>query len=277
MDIGNTGTASVLDLAVNVQILRSYIHDGGSGTPTFRNGIKLTTNAVIAGCRLKNLGSTGITLNSGYIGFNSFEGTAALPTGFNLTAGIFIVEHNLFRNHSSNVINILSSISATIRNNSFWSLNASTGSAIFNGNDDTLGVTIINNIICGYSGAGGKAISITLTRPQLSMIGHNAFWNNTTNNSLTGEPSLLNLIASDVILAAAPFTDAANGDFSLTTAALAALRSAGWPALYEGAHANTVPNITIGALQYGPTPPPSGGGGGGPIIGSRVIRGLGAI
>ena len=42
--------------------------------------------------------------------------------------------------------------------------------------------------------------------------------------------------------------------------AVTALRSAGWPASYLGAHANTDPHITIGALQYGPTPAASGGG-----------------
>jgi hypothetical protein len=67
-------------------------------------------------------------------------------------------------------------------------------------------------------------------------------------------------IAGRVALAADPFTDAAAGDFSLTEAAQAALRSLGWPATYLGAHANTDPHITIGALQYGPTP--AGGGAG---------------
>ena len=53
-------------------------------------------------------------------------------------------------------------------------------------------------------------------------------------------------------------------------AAKTALRSLGWPASYLGAHANTDPHITIGPMQYGPTP--AAGGGGFPILGGSVVR-----
>jgi hypothetical protein len=92
------------------------------------------------------------------------------------------------------------------------------------------------------------------------MVGYNAFYNNTANYSI-GKSIIVDLRANDVALAADPFTDAASGDCSLTAAAQTALRSAGWPASYLGAHANTDPHITIGALQYGPTPAAGGGGG----------------
>jgi hypothetical protein len=121
----------------------------------------------------------------------------------------------------------------------------------------------MNNIVCGFSGAGGKGI-VAGDLSYMAAIGYNAFYNCTSNYGTCN--TLYDLTAHDVSLAADPFTDAANGDFSLTTAGMAALRSLGWPASYLGAHANTDPHITIGALQYGPTPAAASGGGRRPRI-----------
>jgi len=111
----------------------------------------------------------------------------------------------------------------------------------------------VNNIVCGYSGAGGRGIG-TYATEQVWMAGHNAYWNNTT-NYYAGE-TYIDLTANDIQLTADPFVDAPNGDFTLTKAARAALSAKGFPLSYLGAHANTVPNVTIGAMQM-----PNGGGG----------------
>jgi len=74
---------------------------------------------------------------------------------------------------------------------------------------------------------------------------------------------------NDVALAADPFTDAENGDFSLTTAGKAALRGQGWPGAYLGANAATDGHVTIGAIQYGEA---EAGGGGFPKIASLLGR-----
>lgn len=107
-------------------------------------------------------------------------------------------------------------------------------------------VTIINNIICGFSGTGG--VAVYLQNAVGLMLGHNALYNNATNYSLPGVPHS-DLRARDALLSAGPFTDAENGDFSLTVAAKTALADKGWPTSYLGAHANTDPHITIGAIQ----------------------------
>lgn len=114
-----------------------------------------------------------------------------------------------------------------------------------------------NNIVQGFSGAGGVGISVPSTCV-LAQYHSNAAYNNTTNYSVAAK--FLGVTGNNDTLAADPFVDAANGDFSLTTAAKTALRSAGWPSSYLGAHANSDPHITIGAMQYGPTPAASGGG-----------------
>jgi hypothetical protein len=111
------------------------------------------------------------------------------------------------------------------------------------------GSLCMNNIVVGFSGAGGEGIQIA----NIGAVGYNAFYNNTGQYTVIDQ-KFLDLTAHDVTLAADPFTDAANGDFSLTAAGKAALRSLGFPLLYYGAHANTDPHITIGPMQYGPAP-----------------------
>lgn len=144
----------------------------------------------------------------------------------------------------------------TVISNAIYSSVANTGVGI--NISSAAGVTrgtVLNNLIVGFSGAGGRGIAAT---SDVAIAGYNAFYNNTTNKSLAR--SLIFDLSGDVTLAANPFTDAANGDFSLTDAAKTALRSLGWPASYLGAHANSDRHITIGAMQYGPTPGASGGG-----------------
>ena len=126
-------------------------------------------------------------------------------------------------------------------------------------------VSAVNNIFVGFNGVGNEGINSTTYGP--TVLGHNAFYNNTANYSLAEGP-WIDLTANDVALLADPFTSAATGDFSLTEAAQAVLRSAGWPPSYLGAHANSDPHITIGPIQYG-----SGAGGGGfPKIASLLGR-----
>jgi len=144
-------------------------------------------------------------------------------------------------------------------NDTVGNIVVNTASGTGNGIEALLRGTAINNIVQGYSGAGGKGINVVAG---CKMVGHNAFYNNTTN--MSGTP-VLSLAANDVALAADPFTDAANGDFSLTAAAKTALRGLGWPAAYLGAHANTDGHVTIGAVQYGEAE----AGGGGMLVGNK--------
>ena len=119
---------------------------------------------------------------------------------------------------------------------------------------------LMNNIIVGWSGVGG--IGIQVRAP--SGYGHNAFYNCTTNTSYTYDFSGGLSTANDVALAANPFTDAGNGDFSLTAAAKTALADKGFPVSYYGAHANTTSNFNIGPIQNDAA---AGGGSSNPLHG----------
>lgn len=125
--------------------------------------------------------------------------------------------------------------------NTVYSSSAATGSGISSSNRV---VSFINNIIEGYSGAGGKGISLTGTP---GILGYNAFYNNTTPESITGD--LMIDIANDATLAASPFTNAAGGDFSLNTAVVGAIDGA-FPGAWYGP-ASTTDHADIGAVQNG--------------------------
>jgi len=126
-------------------------------------------------------------------------------------------------------------------------------------------VLVANNIVCGFSGVGGKGVAVSGSNPNIvRLMAGNALYNCATPYSYNALPPVLAF--GDITLAADPFTDAANGDFSLTAAAKTALAAKGWPTGYLGAHANTVPNLNIGPIQMAA---------GGSSIYRRVMRVLG--
>jgi hypothetical protein len=264
----NSGSSHMIRAGQYNTLIRCWFTNG-TGRAIWPN---VANSPFVVGCYIAVQNSTAVTMgNRSLARFNYIVGgtilLASSPSG--------VVDSNIIVPPTNGNGIAGDTTFPQITNNIIVAPNASTGAGILisTGGNSQNGV-IINNIVAGFSGTGGAGLRIQSGAMVLQSAA-NAWYNNTTNVDVAGR--LLHDDGGHVVLAADPFTDAANGDFSLTTAALAVLRSAGWPALYEGAHANTVPNITIGALQYGPTPPPSGGGGGGPVIGSRVIRGLGAI
>jgi len=130
----------------------------------------------------------------------------------------------------------------SIANCSFRS-SSGTGAAIYvNAAGSNAIQDIRNNIITGWSGAGGKGIR-SLTAAQILLYGANAFYNNTTDEeNIDAVCSLPNIALTNT-----PFTDAAGGDFSIATAAKAELQAQGWPSDFNGI--NTSQFLDPGAAQ----------------------------
>lgn len=130
--------------------------------------------------------------------------------------------------------------------------------------DPSSGVALtLNNLVAGYSGAGGGGYT---GAGALTVVGGNAYHNNTTNETVTSKVAYQ--FQPPVALASAPFVDAANDDFNL--AAGSAALGAAWPPVAKGLPATTSAG-DVGAAQS------AGSGGGGPVVGSRIIRGVGAL
>lgn len=206
-------------LLLTIMVENCYVHDAGtSGTGI---GAQVVRSCYVTGC--PSAGIYGSTNNA-------------------------TIEDNIVVCDANVTYGMYSNTSTTIfRNNAIYSTVANTGTGINAAvTANRTNSIVINNIIVGFSGVGGKGI---VAADMLGFCGYNAFYNNTANYSISNV--LVDLTANDVALAADPFTSAATGDFSLTAAAKTALRGLGWPAAYLGAHANTDGHITIGAIQYG--------------------------
>lgn len=217
-------------------VLGCYIHDWPSGY-----GIRVGNYSTVCG-NYVDMSGTGIYANKHILGNIVVVGSTA-SVGIQTTEGGGLVEGNICYNTT-----------------------AGTTYGIYTSDSGTsIGMTVINNIVVGWSGAGGDGID---SGYNIGFIGYNAFYN-CTNNVTISDQKFIDLTASDVALAANPFTDAANGDFSLTDAAKTSLAAKGFPLAYLGAHANTVPNLNIGPIQMA-----AGGaaGGGFPILGGSVVR-----
>lgn len=301
-------------------IYRCEFHKGASTISGVNQAALQVSGAVrVVGCNIHDW--------DGASARGVYSGIVYGCTFVNCTNGVVMMAGNIaLQNHfadSAQAILIFADYTSAI-GNTIYSSTARTTAAIIGNSSAYAWSTILNNLIVGYSGAGGDAID----HPgDVALIGHNAYYNNTNNRTIGGD--IVCDLGGEVVLAADPFVDAANGDFSLTAAAKAALRGVGWPASYLGAHANTDGHVTIGAIQYGEdetaaavypaagdvedgvtygptgadytgtvtlpaaedvetgvqygaggtefTGTLAGGGGGGPVVGSRIVRGLGAV
>jgi hypothetical protein len=246
-------------------VARCEVHRGASA-PNTKRLIRVNTGSVVtgnyvhdpgAGTAFGIVGGTRCVLNGNFVDMGALHSSPS----FGISA-----ESNSFANFNIVLLRahgygIYATSTPCIQNNIVFSTVANTEYGIYLNNVTNAMVT--SNIVCGFSGAGGVGIYNTGNAFQ---CGHNAFYNNTVDQVLG---NVVLDLGNDVALAADPFVDAANGDFSLTDAAKLLLRSAGWPASYLGG--STDPHITIGAVQYGEA---AAGGGSGVI--RRAMRMIGA-
>lgn len=259
----NTGyNLSCITLGTGALVLNCEAHTSSGASST---GIVVRAHSAVIGCYVHDLAGRGISTGYGsslvvgnYVKNCSATGIVMMNPFDTAIGNIVYGVRNAMAGIScfADRNNIISNVVVGAANSTGDGINTGTGS-------DDVGAVVMNNIIMGFSGAGGAGI--TSGGGNLHMLGHNAFYNNTTDEELTG--IVLADLDGDVALAADPFTDAANGDFSLTAAGKTALASLGWPSSYLGAHVNTNPHITIGAIQQ-----ELASGGGFPKIASLLGR-----
>lgn len=121
----------------------------------------------------------------------------------------------------------------TCRNNSIY---ASAGTGI--GINAGTGI-YLNNIIEGFSGAGGDGF--VLASGKAVMYGNNKFYNNATNETFTGD--VISNLGNNDTLGASPFTNPAGDDFSVSTA----VKAGAYPSSFYGSNTNQY--LDVGAAQ----------------------------
>lgn len=131
--------------------------------------------------------------------------------------------------------------------NSVYNSTAGTSRGIYiNANTNS---TVVNNIVEGFSGAGGDGIEI-VNNSIIAVYGYNAYYNNTS--SLTNGGKIDVNLGNDQSLGASPFTAPGSGNFSVG----ATVKALAWPSAFNTV--STSQYLDIGAAQI-QIPTASGG------------------
>lgn len=197
----NNGITGTTTSATRSTIYHCEVHKGVS-TPTSKY---LTNVGMVIGCYIHDAGTTGGGIFNNWIAYGNYVYNC--PTG--IASGSTIAINNIVVDCTAFGIDLASDNGVAI-GNSIYSSTASTGTGIRVGATFSNAV-ILNNIIEGYSGAGAEAI---LGSADIFLLGFNAFFNNTTAESL-GDVYID--LGNDATPASSPFTNAGAGDFSLLT------------------------------------------------------------
>lgn len=217
--------------------------------------VGINTGGIVAGCYLTNC-LTGITLGRGGGNGSHAIGNYILNSGARTTTtGIIsalnsnVIENVVKLGNSGKGITVANS--SIIKNNSVFSA-ASTGAGI-EAAAATYRWFIINNIIEGFSGTGGIGLNIASTNS--GIYGHNAYYNNATNESVASGEAIS--LGNNDTLGASAFVNAGSADFDIN-GTVTGVTEDGWPSTFQGA-SSTTPKIDKGASQAGAGAGSSGG------------------
>lgn len=240
MVLGNTGSGRVFwGSSPSVSFVNCIFH---SCTRAFIETTAVRTSCV--GCHFSgNSGNYDIDTSGPYMYIQNctFEKALGVACVY-VSAWTPIIDGCVFR---ISVDTSLSAVMASnmagcyVTNNTIYSSSANTSAGIACSGDTI--VVAINNLIAGFSGAGGKGIALA---GGWATLGGNAYRNNTTNESISVH--MMAVVLPSITLTADPFVNAAGGDFRLKDASLAA--GAAWPQSWPGLP-NTGNARDIGAAQ----------------------------
>jgi len=262
MKLGNTGTASPLTTGPGSMIGRCEIHTSSSYPRIYTD---LALSSALINCYLHDLtGGRLVIMGNG----NTLGGViyGCYFSGAPTVSGIYVNGYNASIVNNIIVLNTDTSILAIdmqrrgglIANNTIYCSSANTQTAL-----SITGLTnVFNNIVQGYSGAGGTAF---LAAGDVIFSGGNAYYNNTTPESVTAKFHFA--LAANDTLGASPFVNAATGDFDINGAVSGVTEDA-YPQTWPGLSSSTAPKPDKGASQAGA----GSGGGGFPILGGSVVR-----
>lgn len=247
MKLGNCGSAVILTMGelseiwncevhttsgiavipgMTMRIVGNWFHDCTGTLVIDNNGSQIIAHNyfdVGATTSIIELGSGGMSILFANIIYLSGADTSV--NGVHLTAHGQFVAHNV----------IVSS-------------NANTGRGIYG----QYGFAFLeNNIIQGWSGAGGDAIQTDT----VSTLAANAYYNNTAHETDGASAKWRYMPKASTALAATPFVDVSNGDFDINGTVIG-ITEAAYPTAYRGL-VSTSPKADVGAVQAG-----AGSGGG---------------
>jgi len=251
MHLHNSGTSVDIVTLDNGCFVVNCEIDGGN------QGANLD-NSLIANCYVHNCDNTGIDCNGMVLNNYLANGVSDFSIAIRVNANGSVIGNIISVDGSTKGI-VTNNDDTKILNNSIYS-NAGTGTGIeIQSSGDR--AMIANNIVEGFSSVGGVGISIA---SKSLFCGYNAFYNNTTDFSKSGE-LYIDETANDQSLGASAFANAGTGDFTVGTSVKAlAWLTANYPGLSVRSYTD------MGALQR----EEAGGGGGGLLNNPGLTGGI---
>lgn len=242
MELHNSGSNPILATGQYATLLNCRIHNstGNAINAGFRNIIERCFIENVAGIGVSTASSSMRIANTTFV-----DGANKFTDAINISAGDISVINNIIYLSSNNdgIVTSGSALNFMCQFNSI-AANGSTGVGILIDNSDGM---FLNNIVSGFSGAGGRGIATGSGR-QIPVYGYNAVYNCTTAYSITSD--VTTNLGNNITLSNSPFTNAAGGDFSIAAAAKAELESQGWPSSFLGISTNQY--LDPGAAQIEP-------------------------
>ena len=237
LEIHNGGNNNLItNSGIGSFMYHCEVHKGAS-SPSAKGLINSFTRVV--GCYVHDAGTSGYGISATETAYGNF--VEDCPNGINVAGVSQVVFNNIVVD--STVIGIrVAADNGVVIGNSIYSSTANTGKGISVEAGHTHAV-ILNNIVQGYSGVAGVGLSAAA---DVAVMGYNAFYNNTANESL-GDVMFNLENDAEIVGATSPFTNAAGGDFSLNTAVAGAIDGA-FPGAWYGP-ASTTDHADIGAVQ----------------------------
>lgn len=270
LHLHNSGTADIINLDDNIVVMRCHVNN------TTGSGINVDIQSKVIGCYVHDCGSAAgkhlvkVADRSAVVGNwilndDGSSNTVTIAMGaYSVAIGNVIKVTSASASTSAAAISTSTADGVLIMGNTIYANGRASIGIAATGSGLSFENIIINNIVEGFSGVGGVGIQA---------VGYaavaNACYNNTTNYTLTG---INGLSENNDTLSGAPFVDATNNDFDINGTVTGATEDA-YPASWPELSTNTTPKPDKGAVQAGA----GAAGGGGPVIGSRIIRGLGAV
>ncbi len=242
MHLHNCGSAVIVKLDNNCRFINCEF-DNTSG-----DGLEADFATMVCNCHFHNIGGEGCRIGDGQVlasffknGTNDFN-QAIIQDG----QGAAIIAFNVISlDGSSDGIHF--GTHSVVHNNTIYA-SSGTGEGISSASAVTA-AAIFNNYIEGFSGTGGDGL-LLISGAKVALYGHNKFFNNTADETLTGDV-FLNLGNNDV-LGSSALTDPSSDDFTVSTL----LKALGYPSSFKGASTNQF--LDVGAAQR---QEPAGGGG----------------
>lgn len=244
---GGTGTTILNAYAGTAFVYNCKVHKGASTPGTNAIMISLPTGAII-NSHVYDVGTAGGTtaidaaLVIGCYVSGTFHGTGII-------AGNVINNIVVPSSTGPTGISLINS-NGVCANNTVVSIGSGTGTGI---RVSGAPAHVLNNIVQGFSGVGGKGVVIASGLDR-SIVHSNAVFNCSTPYSIGGD---VTIDVNNDSLAASPFVDAANGNFSIN-GTITGVTEDGWPAAFLDL-ASTAPNPDKGAVQAGAGAAAAGG------------------